>query len=1017
MNPVARSFPFRSFRLHLMGVSFLVSNTVFAYLFTLTAVLSPDSALGAPKAYWVDCNVSGSGNGLSQAAAFKTIDEARRAIRNDPFSSDDIIVKILPGEYVITNFLAFDPSDSGRNGNFIIYRSVDTNGMDSIGTAQLVGSANTGGSGSGWESVSGSFGGKNVWRRNIGSGRTLKVIYENDQIGRPARSPDYVFNARYPMAQAPYLSSVTGGYDAGRTNNWIEYDLLDSATVDAISLVPTNIPSAARINWWAPGGYCDWNLAEDKVISMDQASERLYFSSGSGTPGQYIASNGSSADRYFLSGMLGMLDSPGEFYYSRLSADGGWLYYYPYCQNPNASGVDIRIPTNSATLISVAGTDVNTHAHHIKFEGLGIAYTGYDYASAALDTVNTDHIEVRNCHISHAGGAAIRMYNNNVSNLVYGCWIEHCGVAGVYIVNDLLREGSPTGPNSGHIISNCKIHDIGEIQVNAVRTAGLLLWHASDCELSYCDIYNSARYATSLRGHYREFYVNYPDNGINIRDNGKYFAKNNRFKYIRMTDCMQDSGDGAILHACQCNGTNGTPGGGTSGSINYWENIVISGGYADPSMHDEQGVFGIYLDWPNSTLYQNFSNIWIRYIDTNTLGQLREYRSNGNRDQTTYNVSWTNTFDANRMLYSKIGLKADFPAVYDSQETVICDDNTLAFLESSGWIKSNIGGFKGDVRYRSASTGWAEWIPDFPFTRSYEVSIWNNVVSGASTGVPYTIYYQGGSAGVVLNQGVGTSGWVSVGTYPFAAGRDVTNGVVQISASTPDSKAVRADAVRFSETGLVSNGALGGETGWWGFNNTGTDASGLGHNASVFNASYSVNAAEGSHAVYFNGTNSYVSAGDHPDLDVGSGDFSVALWFWRDPSSVSNLRILSKGAATDTSAGYCIYGSDTTVTFALSSGDSSKPRRYLTGTHLGTNTWNHLAVTVSRSGYMTLYINGAKAAEQNVSDWNGIDLSNAYDLNLGRNVSSGILYWSGRIDDAAVFQRVLSDFEVGTLSD
>lgn len=1001
MNRIKRLFSLRSLRLSV----------------TCTALLASGSAVCAPKNYWVSPSGNDSNSGLSSNSPLLTLTAARDKIRSDAFSSDHIIVNILPGEYLLSEPLTLNDSDSGRNGNFIIYRSVGTNGAVSAGTAQLVGSANMGGSGAGWESVSGSFGGKNVWRRNIGTGRTVKVLYENGQISRSARSPNYVFNARYPMAQAPYLSSVDGGYDAGRTNNWIAYNPYDAATTNTIGLVPTNIPSSARINWWVPGGYCDWSMAEDKLTSMDQTAGELYFSANSGnTPGDHLASDGSPADRYFLSGMKEFLDSPGEFYYSRLSADGGWLYYYPRCANPNAAGVDIRIPTNSATLVSVAGADVNTHAHHIKFEGIRIAFTGYAFDLAALELQNTTHIEIRNSRFSHAGGAAIRMYNNNVSNSVYGCWIEHCGVAGISIVNDLLREGSPTGPNAYHIISNCKIHDIGEIQVNSARTAGVALWNASDCEVSYCDIYNSARYATTLRGHWKEYYVNYPDNGINIRDNGKYFAKNNRFKYIRMTDCMQDTGDGGIMHACQCNGTNGTPGGGTSGSINYWENIVISGGYADPSMRDEQGIFGIYLDWPNSTLYQSLSNIWIKYIDTNTLGQLREYRSNGNPAQTTYNVSWTNTFDANLMQYSKIGLKADFPDVYDPQDTVLCDDNTLDFLESSGWLKSNVGGFKGDVRYRSTGSGWAEWIPDFPFTRNYAVSIWNNVISGASTGVPYTIYYQGGSTNIVLNQGTGSTGWVPAGTYPFALGRDATNGAVRIFANTPDGKGVRADAVKFTEVGLADSGALGGETGWWGFDNTGIDGSGKQHDASV-NASYSVIAATGSHSVHFNGTTSYVSVTDHQDLDIGTGDFSVSLWFRRDPNATANLRILSKGAATDTSAGYCVYGSDTTVTFALSSGDASKSRRYLTGTHLGTNVWNHLAVNVSRTGYMALYINGVKTDEKNISDWNGLDLSNAYDLNIGRNVSSGNLNWFGRIDDVAVFQRLLSETEIGILSD
>lgn len=957
-----------------------VISFLFVFLLSNSAVAQYD--------YWISPDGSDTSGTGSSNAPWASIQKARDYLRTQTaLTNDNININILDGSYVIPTPCTFTTNDSGRNGYFIIYRAVG-----GPGSVTFYGSDDI----NGWSQVSG-----NLWRVNVGTGKTIRTMYENNVRAVLARHPDRSSDSeRYPLSHATYKLSAAGGYDSGAGLDWLQYNSGDF-TITASDM--TN--GSPEVVWWHYGGFCDWGMIYPSLITNDVNSQTLCFAHSN-------VVSPSGEERYYVAGLRRFINQPGEFCY--VPSDG-WLYYHAYAGG-DPSDQDIRVPVSSSpALIWVTGSEPGTHAHHLKFEGLSFACTSFGTSRQATISLRyTDHVEIRNCHIYNAGCGAIMMNQDCDHNLVYGCLIEHCGVGGVWVENTLDRTAYPTNKNEFNIISNCKIHDLGELYVNAIRTAGVLLFDTSDCEVSFCDIYNSARYATSLRGHWA---FDWSPN-----DSGKHFSTNNTFKYIRATDCMQDSGDGGIIHAAHCNGSEDPTG---YDHINYWDQILISGGYADPSMHD-WAPNGMFFDFHYSCLYQNLSNIQISWIqatnDTYHPANTGLYRGNDNpiENQTVTNVNFSGIFDEGLMHYSRIGIKPDFPLAYDDQGTVILDDHTAEYSEvGTGWLESTIPlRYKGDCRGHSSgsSSTYAQWTPVLPFTRKYEVSIWKmQVYSNATQVAPYTICHQGGTTNVTINQQAGVSGaWARVGgTHSFAAGRDTTNGTVKLFTNPTDGKQVRADAIRFTETGLVDSGALGEEKGWWGFDFTNADASGYGHTAILHRVGYSGWYVVGTSAGSFNGnddTYSYASIADHPDLDIGTGDFAITLWFRRDAAETSNLRILSKGASNDSDTGYCIWSSDTKVSVALCNGSS---RRILTANHLGTYIWNRLAVNISRSGYMTLYINSEKVAEVNISDWKDIDISNSHDLNLGRNVTYENLYWPGKLDDVAVFQRVLSDVEIG----
>lgn len=107
--------------------------------------------------------------------------------------------------------------------------------------------------------------------------------------------------------------------------------------------------------------------------------------------------------------------------------------------------------------------------------------------------------------------------------------------------------------------------------------------------------------------------------------------------------------------------------------------------------------------------------------------------------------------------------------------------------------------YNGDYKYAmsaSGETAWAKWTPNIPRPGNWAVYVYFREGSNRTQGAPYTIYYNGGSQTVYIDQTVNGGQWVYLGTKPFLAG---SSGYVKLGNATFEtSKVIVADAVRFS---------------------------------------------------------------------------------------------------------------------------------------------------------------------------------------------------------------------------
>jgi hypothetical protein len=558
---------------------------------------------------------------------FRTLRRARDVVREaNTDMSADIVVNLHAGNYYLDEPLILTGADSGSNGFDVVYRSADGPGKARVSGSRLV---------TGWELHEGG-----IWKISVGDDVRCHTLYENGQRARKSRFPNYEHDPRYPCAAGRYLVSMSGSPQAkeGVWESWL--------TTNPYGLPPENADfSQLKINVF-PWGKCDWHRWICEVTKVDRETRTVVFDN------QGDRTEINDRARYFFEDALALLDAPGEFF---LDGNSNVLYYYPRgSDHPDELGITMPVTHD---LIRIEGEDAEHPAHHIRFEGLVLEETDaisptrfwwqFDWGKkdhALIWMSNTNHIVIRNCHLRNSGRHGVMMIGENRRNTVSGCWIEQMGVNGITLCN---RFGNPAGKGATkdrlehNVLTNNRIHDVGQL---SIYNACVNLMNGSHNEVSHSEFSNSPRYAVTMRGNTNS---QLGEPGWNQRFPP---ACDNVFKYLRIRDCGQDSGDMGALHAACLNIAEGP-------YVNRFEQIVIGNTRAAPGMQDWPPD-GIFLDWKSRTMHQVFRHIRI------TGSQGMPLRSNGpdnERSAVFENVSWRPGFDGSLIEEDKIGMHAEFP--------------------------------------------------------------------------------------------------------------------------------------------------------------------------------------------------------------------------------------------------------------------------------------------------------------------------------------------------------------------
>ena len=686
----------------------------------IAAVSADEDSSGSIQAEFFVSPQGDDTNDGSFEKPFATLQAAREAVRkiNDDMTGD-IYVFLDGGDYYLNEPLVLTEEDSGTNGYNIIYRN-----LDEAGSANLIGGKQVT---SQWSLVDATadpasnpdgdlpddMQGK-VYKTHVGTDHDFHTLYVNDQRATLARTQNRNNDSGFSSALTPYMRSAGGGtgdlyYNAGD---------LDEDSLNGLINAQKRGDLNASIYMW-DGGYWDWMTDTIPVSAIDTSSRKMTFKTVEGHPEIYRPKYATRNNaRYFVQGNLGFLDEPGEYYYNASTGD---LYYYP---DGEIDQQDIVIPTMQE-IIRVEGSSRDQRAENIEFSGLEIkdadhtewyAY-GWNWGDAGdglgfypkeaegstqpsyceqteriefqygnVSLVNTRNISINNSRIKNSGMFGIELYLANENAKIENCMIENTAHGGINFDGGypgVAGDENGDGYSRDNLVSNCVIHDIGELVGQA---SGFTIQQSGYNTVSHVEIYNSPRRGILLTaGNSRNPGTAFPNGDGNYQPMRDLYTHHNNIEYVYLHDCQQD--DGALFACYLYRGTSYKP--------NTIHQMLIDSVAANPSMTDiapnginlDMGASGVELHDVKVVNPQHFN------MEVNTITQNNDQIvfDNANIDF-GHHTSHLDEFDESRMEYDQIGITPDFPKEFleetepeEKPEDVYFADDFENGLDYSRW--------------------------------------------------------------------------------------------------------------------------------------------------------------------------------------------------------------------------------------------------------------------------------------------------------------------------------------------
>jgi hypothetical protein len=172
--------------------------------------------------------------------------------------------------------------------------------------------------------------------------------------------------------------------------------------------------------------------------------------------------------------------------------------------------------------------------------------------------------------------------------------------------------------------------------------------------------------------------------------------------------------------------------------------------------------------------------------------------------------------------------------------------------------------------------------------------------------------------------------------------------------------------------------------------------------------------SQDSTSLYVDGQNDYVDFGNN--LNMKSIDsFSVSFWIQPEDVNYAKSGGPSNGVYpiignAKSNTGFTIYQKGDELHFTLSEG-TGNDKCYYVLRQADNNNWLHVT-GVSKKGVLKLYVNAnliksvAAPSKRNLSSEN---------LEMGRDVSNGSVFWEGRIDEVRMYNGALSKKQIRTI--
>ncbi len=362
---------------------------------------------------------------------FRTLIRARDAVREQKKTGGGTTTVVLRGgTYYLAEPVSLDETDSGNEGNPVVYRNCE--GEEPVFAGGLPVAE--------WHRYKGRILKAQVPQIKGTDAKAFQVM-EDGMPGTLARTP----NEGWFRLSEPHIEPFWSFCYEPRD--------FDPAGLDTSHLY---------VHLMQMGTYFSEHIP---VESVDSAGRRFFTKFKMPDP----AYNPVAGKSYVVENALGLLDAPGEFYADRAS---GTLYYMPLSKAP---GKSIIVADTAAKLLDLRGKSPDAPVHDIVFEGIR-----FEGGNDQMCITHAARVAVRNCRLLHAGGNAVAIEGASTYVTVSGCEIAYTGSNGVVIHGEYVpHDPGPAEPrNHHHTIHNNYIHHVGR---RTITGCGISLgWSAND---------------------------------------------------------------------------------------------------------------------------------------------------------------------------------------------------------------------------------------------------------------------------------------------------------------------------------------------------------------------------------------------------------------------------------------------------------------------------------------------------------------------------------------------------------
>lgn len=162
-------------------------------------------------------------------------------------------------------------------------------------------------------------------------------------------------------------------------------------------------------------------------------------------------------------------------------------------------------------------------------------------------------------------------------------------------------------------------------------------------------------------------------------------------------------------------------------------------------------------------------------------------------------------------------------------------------------------------------------------------------------------------------------------------------------------------------------------------------------------------------AIGFDGINDYVEVANAPDLNFGTGDFTVAAWMRTTQST--GLQVVIDKRNRSPVIGYSVHLYEGRPGFQLADGAYSS---YFATKSIADGAWHFVAVTIDRDRKdgVRFYIDGILDVTTGDPTRHLKSVTNASALRFGTRTLSNDGWWRGELDEPLLFNRALTAAEV-----